>query len=142
MNSGSAVTLAVFRWDARGAAIAWEMVMPRSTRFTIVWRTVVMMVDPPGEPSARNGLSSFRMIVGDIDERGRFPGAMRFGSVGLGGLGAAGQSVSWWFGGKPRRGTTMPEPPVCSIVSVYSTTLPHLSETVRLVVEIFSVSFS
>ena len=36
----------------------------------------------------------------------------------------------------------MPEPPVCSMVSVYSTTLPHLSATVRLVVEMFSVSAS
>ena len=34
----------------------------------------------------------------------------------------------------------MPEPPVCSMVSVYSTTLPHRSETVRLVVLRFSVS--
>ena len=36
----------------------------------------------------------------------------------------------------------MPEPPVCSMVSVYSTTLPHRSLTVRLVVEMFSVSAS
>ena len=34
----------------------------------------------------------------------------------------------------------MPEPPVCSMVSVYSTTLPHRSATVRLVVWMFSVS--
>ena len=40
----------------------------------------------------------------------------------------------------PRPGTTMPEPPVCSMVSVYSTTLPHRSATVRLVVVMFSVS--
>src|SRR3954466_6239025 len=36
---------------------------------------------------------------------------------------------------KPRCGSTIPEPPVCSIVSVYSTTLPHLSLTVRLDVD-------
>jgi len=34
----------------------------------------------------------------------------------------------------------MPEPPVCSMVRVYSTTLPHWSATVRLVVEMFSVA--
>ena len=34
----------------------------------------------------------------------------------------------------------MPEPPVCSMVSVYSTMLPHLSATVRFVVFRFSVS--
>ncbi len=42
-----------------------------------------MMVDPPGEPSARNGLPSLRMMVGDMDERGRFPGSIRFGSASL-----------------------------------------------------------
>ncbi|MCY1375889.1 hypothetical protein D9M69_633370 [compost metagenome] len=58
------------------------MVIPRSTRFRMVCRTVVMMVEPPGEPSARNGLPSSRMMVGDIEERGRFPGSIRFGSFG------------------------------------------------------------
>ena len=50
------------------------------------------------------------------------------------------KSVSSLLSRKPRPGTMMPEPPVCSMVSVYSTTLPHLSATVRLVVEMFSVS--
>ncbi len=41
---------------------------------------------------------------------------------------------------KPRFLTSRPEPPVCSMVSVYSTTLPSLSVTVRFVVSTFSVS--
>jgi hypothetical protein len=41
-------SVAVFRFDARGAVIASEMLIPRSTRFRIVCRTVVMIVDPPG----------------------------------------------------------------------------------------------
>ena len=37
----------------------------------------------PGEPSARNGVPSRSTIVGDIDERGRLPPSIRFGSSGL-----------------------------------------------------------
>src|SRR4051794_23643447 len=77
-------------------------------------------------------------MVGDIDERGRFPGAGRLGSVGL--AGAKLKSVSSLFSRNPRPGTVMPEPPVCSIVRVYATALPHLSTTERWVVERFSVS--
>jgi hypothetical protein len=44
------------------------------------------------------------------------------------------------FSRKPRPGTSNPEPPVCSMVSVYSTTFPNLSATVRFVVSTFSVS--
>ncbi len=35
---------------------------------------------------------------------------------------------------KPQPGTTRPEPPVDSIVKVYETTFPHLSEVTRCVV--------
>ncbi|MNH40932.1 hypothetical protein D3C79_1023270 [compost metagenome] len=70
-----------FLGAARGAARASEMLMPRSTRLMIVWSTVVMMVEPPGEPRARNGAPSFTMIVGDMEERGRFPGWIRLGSA-------------------------------------------------------------
>jgi hypothetical protein len=45
-----------------------------------------------------------------------------------------GFAVSSLLSRKPRPGTTIALPPVCSIVNVYSTTLPHLSATVRLVV--------
>ena len=40
-----------------------------------------MIVAPPGEPTARTGLPSSVTIVGDIELRGRLPGAGRFGSV-------------------------------------------------------------
>ena len=46
------------------------------------------------------------------------------------------KSVSSLFSRKPRSGTTMPLPPVDSIVSVYDTTLPHRSAVVRCVVEV------
>ena len=35
---------------------------------------------------------------------------------------------------KPEPGTTRPEPPVDSMVNVYETTLPHLSDVTRCVV--------
>ncbi|MNW51332.1 hypothetical protein D3C74_288160 [compost metagenome] len=115
MNSGSAVTTAVLRWEARGAAMASLMSMPRSMRFTRVCSTVVMMVEPPGEPMASTGSPSCRTMVGAIEERGRLPGSMRFGSCGSY---TVEKSVSSLFSRKPRSGTTMPEPPVCSMVNV------------------------
>ena len=96
-----------------------------------------MIVEPPGEPSARNGLPFLRMIVGEIDDRGRLSGWIRFGSAGSY---TAEKSVSSLFSRKPRPGSSIPEPPVCSMVRVYSTMLPHLSVTVRFVVSTFSVS--
>ena len=139
MKDCSAVTDAVLRWAARGAAMACSIVIPRSMRLNSICSTVVMIVEPPGDPSASQGSSSLSTIVGDIEERGRLPGWMRLGSLALY---SAEKSVSSLLRMKPRPGTTMPEPPVCSMVSVYSTTLPHRSATVRLVVEMFSVSVS
>ena len=52
--------MAALRWLARGAAIASTSGSPRSTRPVRVCRTVVMMVAPPGEPSARTGLAVLR----------------------------------------------------------------------------------
>ena len=40
-----------------------------------------MIVEPPGEPTARNGLPFLSTIVGDIEERGRLSGSIRFGSA-------------------------------------------------------------
>ena len=40
-----------------------------------------MIVEPPGEPSASNGLPSRRTIVGLIELRGRLPPSTRFGCV-------------------------------------------------------------
>ena len=76
-----------------------------------------MIVAPPGEPSASTGWPSASTIVGDIDERGRLPGPGRLGS-GAGLAGAKLKSVSSLLSRKPRPGTTMPMPPVCSMVSV------------------------
>src|SRR5690349_1407366 len=75
------------------------------------------------------------MIVGLIDERGRLPGPGRFGSGTPGASGAKLKSVSSLLSRNPQPGTVMPEPPYCSIVVVNDTTLPHRSDTDRLVVE-------
>ena len=69
-------------------------------------------------------------IVGDIDERGRLParaGSGRAGRVGRG-EGEVGQLV---VEQEAAAGHDDAGPPVCSMVSVYATTLPHLSATVR-----------
>ncbi len=57
-------------------------------------------------------------MVGEIDERGRFPGPGRFGSWTAGLAGANEKSVSSLLRRKPRPGTVMALPPVDSIVSV------------------------
>ena len=62
-------------------AIACGSVIPWSSRSTRIWSTVVMIVEPPGEPSARNGLPLRRTIVGDIELRGRLPPSTRLGWV-------------------------------------------------------------
>ena len=81
-NAGSAPVFRALRWLARGSAIACGSVRPRSTRSSRIWSTVVMIVAPPGEPSARNGAPAFVTIVGAIELRGRFPPSTRFGWVG------------------------------------------------------------
>jgi hypothetical protein len=55
--------------------------------------------------------------VGAIDERGRLPPAGRFGSLSTLDAGAKLKSVSSLLSRKPRPGTVMPLPPICSIVS-------------------------
>src|SRR5215213_615737 len=93
-----------------------------------------MIVAPPGDPSASTGRKPFVTIVGLIDERGRLPGPGRFGSGTPAVLGTKLKSVSSLFSRKPRPGTVIPDPPVCSMVRVYATTLPQRSATVRCVV--------
>ena len=138
MNACSAgVGAAELRCEARGAATASGSVIPRSMRFMRICVTVVMIVDPPGEPTTNRTSPSSSTIVGDIDDRGRLPGSTMFGSVGFG---RKLKSVSSLFSRKPRPGTVMPDPPVDSIVSVYATALPHWSTTERCVVETPSVS--
>ena len=82
MNDCSAVTAGMFRCEARGAAIACGSDMRRSRRSKRTCVTVVMIVDPPGDPTARNGRPWRSTIVGEIDERGRLPGSIRLGSAG------------------------------------------------------------
>ena len=82
---------------------------------------------PTGRPWAST-------TVGLMLERGRLPGAGRLGSGTPGTSGAGLKSVSSLLSRNPCPGTTIPEPPVCSMVSVYSTTLPHRSAVVRCVV--------
>ena len=70
---GSLCVVALLRWLRRGAATASGSDIPKSRRLTRICSTVVMIVAPPGEPSARNGLPLRSTIVGAIDERGRLP---------------------------------------------------------------------
>ena len=72
-----------------------------------------MIVAPPGEPSATAGLPWSKTSVGEMLERGRLHGAGEF-VVPVAKL----KSVSSLLSRKPRPGTTMPLPPVCSIVNV------------------------
>ncbi len=116
---GSRSVRAVLRWLARGAAIASARGRPRSRKPVRVCSTVVMMVEPPGEPSATTGRSwRSSTIVGEIDDRGRLPGPGRFGSWTAGSAGAKEKSVSSLLSRNPRPGTVMPLPPVCSMVRV------------------------
>jgi hypothetical protein len=81
MNAGSASLWTALRCDTRGAAIASGSVLPRSNFSTSSCSTVVMIVAPPGEPSATTGLPWRVTIVGAIDERGRLPASTWFGCV-------------------------------------------------------------
>ena len=67
----------------------------------IVCSTVVMIVAPPGEPSASHGRPSASRIVGLIDERGRLPGPGRFGSGTPAWSGTKLKSVSSLFSRNP-----------------------------------------
>ena len=55
MNPGSALVVGWFCCVARGAATACAIGMPKSKRLRRIWRTVVMIVEPPGLPSANSG---------------------------------------------------------------------------------------
>ena len=72
-----------------------------------------MIVEPPGEPSATSGRPCLNTIVGAMVERGRLPPSGEFAVPGT-----KLKSVSSLLSRKPRPGTTMPLPPICSIVNV------------------------
>src|ERR671935_2903730 len=101
MKAGSAEVVDVLRCEARGAAIASGNVIPKSSLSRRIWRTVVMIVEPPGLPTPRNGCPSWSTIVGAMLERGRLPPAGRFGSGGPGEGGAGAESVSSLLSRKP-----------------------------------------
>src|SRR6476469_3800076 len=94
-----------------------------------------MIVAPPGEPTVIHGRSSLSTTVGLIEDRGRLPGPGRFGSGTPLVSGTKSKSVSSLLSRNPQPGTVIPEPPVCSIVSVYDATSPHLSAVTRWVVD-------
>ena len=54
-------------------------VLPSSSRSTSICSTVVMIIEPPGEPTASTGRPCRVMIVGAIELRGRLPPSARFG---------------------------------------------------------------
>src|SRR3954469_303796 len=88
-----------------------------------------MIEAPPGEPTASTGRTLRSTIVGAIEERGRLCAA---GELALPVVKS--KSVSSLLSRKPRPGTVIALPPVCSIVNVYSTTLPFASAIVMFVV--------
>ena len=106
--------VALLRCEARGAASASGRLIPKSILLTRICSTVVMIVEPPGEPSASTGRPWSKTIVGAMLERGRLPARRRVRRVRSVKL----KSVSSLLSRKPRPGTVMPLPPICSIVNV------------------------
>lgn len=76
------------------------MLIPRSIRLNRIAATVVMMVDPPGLPTARNGAPSSSTVVGLIELRDRLPGAGRLGPSPVE-LKSVGSLLSWNRGRAP-----------------------------------------
>ena len=81
-------------WWKRGQLTASCTFMPKSSTLTITSSTVLMMVGPPGDPSASTGLPSFSTMVGVMEESGVLPRRDGVGlalnqavHVGLAGLG-------------------------------------------------------
>jgi hypothetical protein len=83
MKSGSACVVVELRCERsrRGDRVGRDT--PKSIRLIRICSAVVMIEAPPGEPIARKGLPSRSTIVGDLLDRGRLPGAGRFGSGAL-----------------------------------------------------------
>jgi hypothetical protein len=100
-KSSSAFVGVELRCDARGAAIASCSDIPKSSRSRSVCSTVVMIIEPPGLPSAMKGRPSWRTIVGAMLERGRLPPAARLGSGRVALAGTGSKSVSSLLSRKP-----------------------------------------
>src|SRR4051794_34480725 len=113
MYACSAVVELEFDGLARGASIDSGRLMPKSIWFWSCCQTEVMIVEPPGEPTASTTRPLRITIVGLIELRGRLSGCTEF-AVPVGKL----KSVSSLLSRKPRPGGVMPEPAICSIVFV------------------------
>ena len=102
--------------------------------FSTTCSTVVMMREPPGEPTTRNGLPSFAMMVGVIELSMRLPGCTSlatppitpnmFGTPGL----ALKSSISL-LSRNPAPVTVWPLPYPPLIVVVVDTATPSASTT-------------
>ena len=113
-KAGSAEVVVVLRCEALGASMASGRVMPKSRSLRSTCSTVVMIVDPPGEPSASMGSPSLVVtIVGLMLLLGRLPPAGELARPGTGS-----KSVSSLLRMKPWFGTVIALPPVCSMVKV------------------------
>src|SRR6056297_2549957 len=84
-----------------------------------------MMRDPPGDPITRTGAPSRRTIVGDIDDRGRLPGATALAIGTPSACDRKEKSVSSLFNRKPL--VIKREPKPFSIVVVMDRALPYWS---------------
>ncbi len=85
--------------------------------------TCPMMREPPAEPTTATGdPSAPNTMVGDMEERGRFPGATAFATGRPPIPGRKEKSVSWLFNTIPP--TTIREPKTSSTVVVSETAFP------------------
>ena len=92
-----------------------------------------MMREPPADPSTAAGAPSAQnTMVGDMDDRGRLPGATAFATGRPPISGRNEKSVSWLFSTIPR--TTMRDPNASSTVVVSATALPAPSTIERWLV--------
>ncbi len=64
----------------RGAASAAGSDMPKSTWFRMIWRIVVMIVEPPAAPTVKAGSPPRNAMTGPMLERGCLWPAGRLGS--------------------------------------------------------------
>jgi hypothetical protein len=109
------------------------IVRPQSSTPTIALALYARIAEPPGEPSAATILPSWpRTITGDIDERGRLPGATAFATGRPPSTATYEKSVSWLLRKKPP--TARPEPNSDSTDVVIETTLPCGSTTTKWLV--------
>ena len=101
--------------------------IPQSSIATSVCATWPMMRNPPAEPSTAAGSPSApKTMVGDIEERGRLPGATRFATGRPSTSGRKEKSVSSLFE-QHSRAPSSRAPKTSSMVVVIATTLPAAS---------------